>query len=132
MHMTTPPNAPGLASMTTPPNAPGLASMTTPPTPFTLCKISGNISVCAGCHNKYSKSAMAPDDMCIRHQEWREYRASGSLTPQSRFSNVYYHFNVQCVWLRCPWFDPSQLEVSPDVTLESVHKKRLLMFGVHV
>ena len=128
------PYAPGLASMhmTTPPNAPGLASMTTPPTPFTLCKISGNISVCAGCHNKYSKSAMAPDDMCIRHQEWREYRASGSLTPQSRFGNVYYHFNVQCVWLRCPWFDPSQLEVSPDVTLESVHKKRLSMFGVHV
>ena len=112
------PYAPGLAStMTTPPNAPA-STMTMPPTPFTLCKISGNISVCTGCHNKYSKSAMAPDDMCIRHQEWQEYRASGSPIPQSRFGNVYYHFNVQCVWLRCPWFDPSQLEISPDVTLE--------------
>ena len=76
---------------------------------------------------------MAPDDMCIRHQEWQEYRASGSPIPQSHFGNVYYHFNVQCVWLRCPWFDPSQLEISPDVTLESIHKNRLLMmFGVHV
>ena len=34
------------------PYAPGLAStMTTTPTPFTHCKISGNIGVCAGCHN---------------------------------------------------------------------------------
>ena len=72
------PYAPGLAStMTTPPNAPA-STMTMQPTPFTLCKINGNISVCAGCHNKYSKSAMAPDDMCIRHHEWWEYRASGS------------------------------------------------------
>ena len=83
--------------------APTLAStMTTPPTPFTLCKISRNISVCTGCCNKYSKSAMAPDDMCIRHQEWWEYRASGSPIPQSHFGNVYYHFNVQHVWLCCP------------------------------
>ena len=26
------------------------------PTPFVLCKISGNISVCAGCRNKYHKN----------------------------------------------------------------------------
>ena len=61
---------------------PGLVStMTTPPTPFNLCRISRNISICAGCHNTYSKSAMAPDDMCIRHQEWQEYRASGLPIP---------------------------------------------------
>ena len=40
--------------------------------PFTLCKISGNIKVCAGCRNKYPKSPSPPDDLCIKHQEWRE------------------------------------------------------------
>ena len=66
--------------------------------PFTLCKIAGNISTCVGCHNEYVK---APDDMCIKHQEWREYTPRGSQTPKSRFGNVYYHFNPNCIWLRC-------------------------------
>ena len=119
------------------PYAPGLTSATaTPPTPFTLCKITGNISVCAGCHNKYTKSAVTPDDMCIRHQEWREYRPNpGSPMLQSRFGNVYYHFNVQCVWLRCPWFDPSKLQIPPEIIhqLDSSHKNKLsTMFSVHV
>jgi len=35
-----------------------------PPSPFILCEISGNISVCAGCRNKYLKSRIPPDDLC--------------------------------------------------------------------
>ena len=53
-----------------------------PPSPFTLCKISGNISICAGCRNKYPKKPDPPDDMCIRHQEWREYTPPNSGVPQ--------------------------------------------------
>lgn len=85
--------------------------------PFTLCKIGGNISTCSGCRNKYSKNAAAPDDMCIKHQEWREYTPPGSQVAQSRYGNVYYHFNPQCVWLQCSWFIPSQLHLTSFLNL---------------
>ena len=40
-----------------------------PPSLYTLCKIAGNISICAGCQNKYPKHPIPPDDLCIKHQE---------------------------------------------------------------
>ena len=54
------------------------------------------------------------DDMCIRHQEWREYTPPGSQS-KSRFANIYYHFNPLCVWLRCSWFVPYSLEIPADL-----------------
>ena len=58
---------------------PHMSGFTTLPitAPFTLCKISGNISVCSGCRNKYSKNPKPPDDVCIKHQEWHEYTLPG-------------------------------------------------------
>ena len=98
-----------------------------PPSPFTLCKISGNISVCAGCRNKYPKKSDPPDDLCIKHQEWREYTPPSSRVPQGRYANVYYHFNPHCVWLRCRWFAPSCLEIPPEImaVLGPRHKAQL-------
>ena len=106
-----------------------------PSTPFSLCKISGNISVCAGCRNKYSKTAGPPEDMCIRHQEWREYTSPGSQTPARRYGNVYYHFDPQCVWHRCAAFIPSQLQIPPEVMdqLDQSHKVKLAMvFNINI
>ena len=57
--------------------------------PYTLCKITGNVSVCYGCHNKYKKNAIPPDDMCIKHADWREYTPPGTDVPKSRYRNVY-------------------------------------------
>ena len=98
-----------------------------PSSPFTLCKVSGNISVCAGCRNKYPKNPIPPDDLCIKHQEWREYTPTGSQTPQSRYGNAYYHFNPTCVWMRFPEFVPMYLEVPPEICqlLDTSHKQRL-------
>ena len=95
--------------------------------PFTLCKISGNISICAGCRNKYPKHPTPPDDLCIRHQEWREYIPTGSQVPQSRFGNTYYHFSTLCVRMRCPEFVPVLLDIPREILLEldHVHKERL-------
>ena len=45
----------------------------TPPSLFILCKISGNISVCPGCRNKYPKKHDLPDDLSIKHKQWCEY-----------------------------------------------------------
>lgn len=112
-----------------PPLAVPIPPTSVSPCPFTLSKISGNISVCAGCRNKYSKQPTPPDDFCIRHQEWREYMyvPAGSQTPQSRFGNTYYHFNPHCVWMRCPGFIPTLLEIPPDISslLDLSHRERL-------
>ncbi len=47
---------------------------------FVLTKIAGNISICSGCRNKYSKNPVPPDDLCIKHQEWREFTPSGTIS----------------------------------------------------
>ena len=63
-----------------------------PSVPFTLSFIAGNVSICIGCKNKYPKSPKPPQDLCIRHEEWRQFTPANSLsTPQSKFGNVYYH-----------------------------------------
>ena len=56
-----------------------------------------NIAVCAGYHNRYSKSKQPPNDLCIRHKEWREFSPEGATTPYTRFSNMYYHCDPQCL-----------------------------------
>ena len=68
-------------------------------TPFTLCFIKGNIAMCIGCHNRYLKSRQPPNDLCIRHQEWRKYIPQGSDTPQTNFLNVYYRCKPE--WCGC-------------------------------
>ena len=94
------------------------------PSPFILCKIEGNISTdmssCLGCNMVAIISTLIASNsswyyMCIRHQEWREYMPQGSQIPKSRFGNVYYHFQPRCIWVRCSWFNPSQLEVPPEL-----------------
>ena len=61
--------------------------------PFELAFVSGNIRVCRGCKQKYTKPASPPLDLCIRHKEWQEYL--GPLgTPQTRYGNVYYNCNI--------------------------------------
>ena len=74
--------------------------------PFTLGFIRGNISVCIGCKNRYEKNAQPPNDLCIKHQEWREFTPVGSETTQSKFCSVCYHCNVECVQFRCADFNP--------------------------
>jgi hypothetical protein len=93
---------------------------------FILTKIAGNIAVCAGCRNKYNKKLPSPNDLCIKHKEWRDYTPAGSQSPKYRFGNVYYHFDPTCVWLRCPMFVPNQLDISSVLSLlDPTHKKHL-------
>ena len=87
--------------------SPSISLTSHSPHPFTLYKIAGNISVCAGCKNRYPKNPLPPNDICIRHQEWREFIPTGSQVPQSRFGNAYYHFNLSCIFSHWPNFDPS-------------------------
>ena len=82
------------------------------PEPFVLCFVTGNISVCYGCRQRYSKPCQPPHDLCVRHKEWREFFAPGSVTAQTRFGNVYYHCNTPCIQARCPFFTSDMLEVT--------------------
>ena len=84
-----------------------------PSNPFVLCFIAENISTCFGCKNKYNKSAKPSQDLCVRHQEWRQFTASG--TPQSNFGNAYYHCKPECIWLKWPNFSHTDLEVPQEV-----------------
>lgn len=122
-----PPPQPSYMPFTASAPAPQVTPSLPPTSPFTLCKIAGNISICAGCHNKYPKHPSPPDDLCIKHQEWRKYMPAGSQTPQCRFGNVYYHFNPRCVRLRCPEFIPNYMEIPPEVCsqLDASHRGRL-------
>lgn len=104
-----------------------------PSLPFTLCFISGNISVCIECKNKYPKTPKPPQDLCIKHEEWRQFTLPNTATPQSKFGNIYYHCRMECVWMRCPNFTLSDLQVPPEMTekLSSAHKELLLStFGL--
>ena len=52
-----------------------------PVSSFTLCFITGNITTCIGCKNKYPKQPQAPYDLCIKHQEWRQFMTPSTATP---------------------------------------------------
>ena len=100
--------------------------------PWTVTFIKGNIKVCFGCKNQYEKNLKPPNDICIEHQEWGEFIPTGSRTSQKKFSNVYYHCNPQCVWLRWGSFNPSSIILSDIASeLTEVHREHLLTnFGV--
>ena len=106
-----------------------------PPLPFILCFIQGNISVCIGCKNKYPKAPKPPQDLCIKHEEWRQFTPQNTAIPQSKFGNVYYHCRMECIWMRCPNFIPNDLHIPPEVVenLMPAHKELLQsMFGLSV
>ena len=110
-------------------------SPSSPESQFELAFIAGNISVCRGCRQKYTKPTTPPFDLCIRHKEWQEFL--GPLgTPQTRYGNVYYHCNVPCVKSRNPEFQPARLHVHPSIAMQlmpvhteylSTHARKILM-----
>ena len=101
--------------------------------PYFVCFIKGNISTCYGCNNRYPKSPSPPNDMCLRHQEWRQFTPQGKDMPQTKYSNAYYHCNPVCVWHRNPEFIPSSIVASEiEDQLSSVHKAHLTSaFGLY-
>lgn len=101
--------------------------------PFTLCFVSGNISVCHGCKQRYVKDAGPPYDLCVKHEEWRTFRLSAATDSQSRFGNVYYHANAPCIRAIWPMWLATSLIVPPDLPLEPIHKDFLAShFGIHI
>ena len=93
--------------------------------PFILTVVTGNISVCRGCRQRYMKPAVPPLDLCIRHKEWQEF-IDPTGHSQQRFGNVYYHCNAPCILAHCPTFSDKDLQIDPKKeTLTEVHLKFL-------
>ena len=103
---------------------------------FNIKFISGNVSICYGCRNKYPKKPSPPNDLCLQTVEWRQYFPQGSNFPHSRWSNTYYHPRVICVRHNWPLFDPTlQVKIDSDVRsqLTNVHKNFIICeLGLHI
>ena len=94
---------------------------------FYLAFIKGNIRVCRGCRQNYTKPAVPPFDLCVRHQEWQEFKGPSSNL-ERRFGNVYYHLNLPCIQSKFPLFDPTMLEITPNVAVQllPVHTEHIM------
>ena len=114
------------ASFGPPPPPPPMANDASP---FALYFISGNISKCAGCGNKYVKPAVPPYDLCIQHREWRSFSVGG--VQQSKFAPAYYHVNTLCIQRKWPSFCPDQVSISVEVSsrLTAAHRDYLFSHG---
>ena len=104
------------------------STFASPAQKFYIKFIVGNISVCYGCRNRYSKSPVPPDDICLQTEEWRQFTPAGSLVPQTRWSNTYYHVSINCVRHKWPMFDPQQviIEESIQARLVDSHREKIL------
>ena len=98
--------------------------------PFTLAFIAGNIRVCRGCRQKYSKPALPPLNLCVRHQEWQEFTGP-SGDPQTRYGNVYYHCNIPCIWARWPQFTSSMLHIPPTMLMAAASNTHPILISAY-
>jgi hypothetical protein len=91
---------------------------------FRSCFRSGNISVCNGCRNRFDKDAQPPYDLCIQHEEWRNFTSPVSHLPDSRYGNAYHHASPACIVARWPSFVYSSLVIPATILaqLQPSHK----------
>ena len=97
--------------------------------PFYLYFITGNISKCAGCGNKYMKPPIPPYDLCVQHREWRSFTTAGQS--QSKFAPAYYHVNLPCIQKNWPQFCINDLKINEDIAakLTPIHLEFLNSLG---
>ena len=79
--------------------------------PFVLCFISGNISVCYGCRQKYPKPCVPPATICVYGT-----KNGGSFFLQDQQQlrpdrQCLLSCNVPCIQARCPFFSSNLLQI---------------------
>ena len=47
----------------------------------------------------------------VKYQEWRQFTPHDPETPQTKYTNVYYHCKPEFVWLRNPYCHPEELQI---------------------
>ena len=66
------------------------------PDPFKVCIKTGNISICNGCRNNFSRN----DAIVIQHPEFRQFNSPRTGLPTSKYGNAYYHPRKRCIELK--------------------------------
>lgn len=67
-----------------------------PDSPYKLCLKRGNISICNGCRNNFTKAY----SIVIQHAEFCHFTSPQSGLPASKFGNAYYHPRRVCIELK--------------------------------
>ena len=66
------------------------------PDPFKVCVKTGNISICNGCQNNFSKN----DVIVIQHPKFRQFNSPRTGLPTKKYGNAYYHPRIRCIELK--------------------------------
>lgn len=93
--------------------------------PYKVCFKHGNISVCNGCRNNFTKA----DIVVIQHAEFRQYTNPHSGMPASKFGNAYYHMKRMCIELKTGMeFDVKKIVVPDDVKQRLTASQKQCLF----
>ena len=100
--------------------------------PFYLKMLTKQIRVCGGCRCGFNNETRIPDppyNVCVAHEE------PYTVSPQSgkaftRKTVVHYHMSPECIWLKEPFFNPSQIVISQEILdqLTASHKAYLAQY----
>ena len=99
---------------------PGLISLYTQGT-------SKEVAIVVGDSDSFSSGSEIDEDEPLQ--------VKGESRMQTKYGNVYYHCKPECVWMRCSFFIPSDLQVPPETSdrLTPVHKAHLFsLFGLQL
>ena len=74
-------------------------------------RLTGNISVCNGCKNKFDKTA---SPLAFNMKSSGLFLSPAGL-PESRYGDAYYHANPACIMKKWPHFNPSLLVITSTI-----------------
>ena len=95
------------------------ASLSNTPENFKVHFKTGNISICSGCRNAFTKQ----DTIILQHMEFRQFTSPRSGLPSSKYGNAYYHAKKKCVALK--WGQNYTISIPENLSLDSHQKANL-------
>lgn len=60
------------------------------------------------------KNLKPPEDLYLKHKDWHQFTPSNG-EPQYKYSNVYYHCKLECIWLHHTDFNSNNIEITEDI-----------------
>jgi hypothetical protein len=111
----------------------GMSIFPAPPAPFRLAFISGNISVCQGCRQKFPRNIDGsiidpPYNIVIQHEEDRAYKCPSTNAMQTKRGNAYYHLYLPCVQNNWPNFCGNDIQIDDKTKEKLTQSHKELVF----
>ena len=101
--------------------------------PFSVRFISGNISVCSGCKQRFPRKPTGavcdpPNDIVIQHHEERTFKSPTTGLLTSKPGNAYYHVNLACLWTNWPGLRGQDIRVTSDVAAKLFLQHKAVLY----